>query len=280
MTIRIVTDSSAGLPADLCKRLGIAVIPVYVQFGAHTLTDAEEGRAEFYDWLTKSEQPPQTATPSPVAFAETYRRLQADGATAIISIHMMETKSALVNVARMAAQMVPDCNVQVVDSHSATLGVGLIALLAAEAVQAGRSVAEILALLEEKRPTVHVHGAIRQMTQLRRSGRVSLSQALLAGVLAIKPIIYLGQNLVEVVAKARGWEQALARLTELALAQAGAGKVRLVILHTNCEAEAHTFLEQVRSRFAAVEILVADAGSALASHAGPGAIGIATMQMD
>lgn len=135
-------------------------------------------------------------------------------------------------------------------------------------------------MLERLIPKVHVHVAIRQMTQLRRSGRVSLGQALLAGVLAIKPILYIGSSLVEVVDKARGWPGALERLVALANAKVTGAKVHLAIMHTNAEAEARELLAAIQERFDHVEAVVAEAGSALASHAGPGALGIATMETD
>jgi DegV family protein with EDD domain len=279
LAIKIVTDSTASLPPEVCRRLGITVVPCTIHFGTDTLVDGIDPVEVFYDRLVHSDQPPTTSTPSPGAFLDVYRALAEEGAT-IISIHVMETKSTLINVARMAAAMLPGQQIHVVDSRSTTLGLGLLAVAAARAAQQGRSAEEILAMLERLIPRVHVHVAIRQMTQLRRSGRVSLGQALLAGMLAIKPILYVGDSLIEVVDKVRGWPAALERICELAQAKAGEAKVHLAIMHTNAEAEAQALLAAMRERFDCVEAVVAEAGSALASHAGPGAVGIVTMEAD
>lgn len=279
MSIRIVTDSSASIPQELIRRLGITVVSCTVHFGADTFVDGVDPSEEFYARLSAATEPPTTSTPSPGAFLEAYRQA-AEGASAIISIHLMETKSTVCNVARMAAGMISDVPIHVVDSGTTTLGLGLLTVVAARMAEMGRAAGEILAHLEGLIPRVNVHAAIREMTQLRRSGRVSLSQALVAGVLGIKPILYIGQSVVEVVDKVRGWSHALDEMADRALATAGDARVALAVVHTNAEAEARELLESIRSRFNAVETLVADAGTALATHAGPGAVGIVTVPLD
>lgn len=279
MTVRIVTDSTASIPAELCRRLGITVVPVTIHFGTDTLVDGVDPLDRFYDRLVTSEQPPTTSTPSPGAFLDTYRRLSQEAST-IISIHLMESKSTLINTARLAAQMLPEQTIHVVDSQTTTLGLGLLTMAAAKAAQLGHSAQEIIAMLQRLVDRTHVHAAIKQMTQLRRSGRVSLGQALLAGVLAIKPILYLGQSAASVVDKVRGWPGALDRLVELAHAKVDGARVHLAVVHTNAEAEAQELLRSIQARFNCVEAIVTEAGSALASHAGPGALGIVTMETD
>lgn len=274
-----MTDSTASVPADLRRQLGIEVVSCPIQFGDTTLWDGVAPAAEFYARLAESEAAPTTSTPSPGAFLEAYRKATAE-ATTIISIHLMETKSTLVNVARMAAQMLPDADIHVVDARTTTLGLGLLAVAAARDAQAGKAAGEILAELEHLIDRVDVFAAIPDLAQLRRSGRVSLGQALVAGVLGIKPILYIGQGLVEVVDKVRGWSKTVERMVELALERAGGARVTLAVVHTNAEAEARQLLEAIRQRFDAVEVLVADAGSALACHAGPGAVGIVTLRLD
>jgi DegV family protein with EDD domain len=279
LTVRIVTDSSAGLPAELCRELGIEVVPATVHFGADTFVDGVDPAPAFYQRLSESPEPPTTSTPSPGAFLELYQRVSHE-ATTIISIHLMETKSTLVNVARMAAQMLPEADIRVVDSRTTTLGLGLLAIAAARAAQIGMAAAGILAELERLIPRVHVYAAIPDLKQLRRSGRVSLGQALIAGALGIKPILYIGGGVAEVVGKVRGWSQAVERTVEMALEKAGPARVALAVVHTNAEEQAYQLLAAIRGKFRVAEVLVADAGTAVASHAGAGALGVVTLQLD
>lgn len=279
LTIRIVTDSTASIPRDLCEALDITVVPVTIQFGGDTFVDSVDPAREFYERLAASPESPTTSTPSAGAFLEAYRKA-AEGATAIISIHVMESKSAVINTARMSAKMLPELPIHVVDSRSTTLGMGLLTIAAARAARMGRTLPQILAQLERLIPRADVFAAIPDLKQLRRSGRVSLGQALVAGVLGIKPILYIGQSMAEVTDKVRGWSTAVERMVDLATARVGDAQVMLAVVHTNAEAEAHQLLESVRHRFRCVEVLVADAGPGLASHAGPGALGIATLQVE
>lgn len=274
-----MTDSTASIPRELCQALDITVVPVTIHFGADTFIDGVDPAEQFYERLEKSEQTPTTSTPSPGAFLEVYQKLARE-ATTIISIHIMETKSALINVARMAADMVPGVQIHVIDSQTTTLGMGLLTIAAARAVQAGKTEGEVLAALERMIPRVDAFAAIRDLTQLRRSGRVSLGAAMVAGMLSIKPILTIGHSVVEVADKVRNWPRALEQMVELVLERAGQTRVALAVVHTNAEAEARQLLEAVRHRFNIAEAMVAEAGPALAAHAGPGALGIVALQVD
>lgn len=271
-----MTDSTASLPSEICQALDIEVVPLTVHFGAHTFMDGVDPVDEFYNQLERNPNPPTTSTPSPGAFLAVYQRLlqEADG---IISIHLMGTKSGTVCAAQVAAGMLPPGKVHVVDSQSVTLGLGLLAMAAAKMAQVGENVAAILARLEQAIPQTHIHAAIREMTQLRRSGRVPLAQALVANLLAIKPVVYGGHNIIEVVDKARGWPQAVERMIEKAKAAAGDARVALAVLHTANKQEALELMERVREQFNHIQAMVTEAGPSLATHVGKGGLAIVTM---
>lgn len=275
MTVRIVTDSTASIPADLCHQLNITVVPVPIQFGSLTHLDGVDPSAEFYA-LLKGEVPPSTSTPSPGVFASTYSRLVDEG-TEVLSIHVMESGSSLINVARMAAARHPAGQVQVADSGSTSLGMGLMVVAAARAAQAGQSLSQIRALVQRLHSRASLFAAIPDLAQLRRSGRVSLGSALMAGMLSIKPIIYVGQSAIEVVAKVRGWRSTVDRMVALAQSRAQGAVVQLAVVHTNAREEAERLMGAIRNRFECTEAFVAEAGPALAAHAGAGALGIAML---
>jgi DegV family protein with EDD domain len=277
--VKIVTDSSASIPAHICVALGITVMPIPIQFGTETFVDGVDPAAVFYERLMALAEPPKTSTPSPGTFLATYERL-AEEATAIISIHLLASKSGVVNTASLAADLVPGIAIFIVDSGTTTLGLGLLAIAAAKAAQMGQSAEEIIAYLHTLIPRVHIHAAIREMTQLRKSGRVSLGQAFLAGALAIKPILYIGQSAIDVADRVRSWPRAVDRMVELASERTLNGRVAMAVVHTNAEEEATALLARVRSQFNCPHPFIAEAGTALASHAGPGALGIVTMQIE
>jgi DegV family protein with EDD domain len=139
---------------------------------------------------------------------------------------------------------------------------------------------QTVAPLEQFVPRVHVHAVIRDMPQLRRSGRVSLGQALLAGVLSIKPILYMGQSVAEAVGTVRGWPGALEQMVAMVRAKVGEAWVALAMVHTDADEEARQVLKQARQHFNCAEAMATDAGTALGSYAGVGAVGIVTIPMD
>ncbi|MFZ5817066.1 MAG: DegV family protein [Bacillota bacterium] len=278
MRVRIVTDSTSSIPMEIRQALDITVVPSPIMFGSFSFKDGEIPMSEFYERLRSSPTPPNTSTPSPAEFLEAYTALLRE-AEAVISIHMMGTKTTIPRVARMAAEMAPSGRVHVIDSQSTTLGLGLLVMQAARAAQSGASVAEILRLVEGLIPGIQIHVAVREMTQLRRSGRVSLGQALLANALSIKPVIRAAGSAIEVVEKARGFHHALDRVVSLAQEAAGEAPVDLAVIHSNTPAEGQQLLDRVRSLFNCREAIVAELGANLAAHVGPGALGIATMRL-
>lgn len=276
--IHIVTDGSAGIPPDLCEALSITVVPVPIHFGSTVFSGGVEDAGRFYELLA-AEPPPSTSTPAPAEFEALYGSLTRGG-DQVLSIHIMESKSGLINAARMAAAALPEGAVTVVDSGSTSMGMGLQVLAAARAARDGATLAELAQLVERIRERAALYAAIPQLTQLRRSGRVSLSKSLVAGLLAIKPVLYVGQSRIEVVRTVRGWRQAVEQMVALAEAGAGGRKVHLAVVHTNAEAAARSLLQEIAGRFNCAEALVAEAGPALAAHAGEGALGIATLAAD
>ncbi|HLO02537.1 MAG TPA: DegV family protein [Symbiobacteriaceae bacterium] len=277
--VKIVTDSTASLPRELCQALGITVVPIPIQFGATTFTDGVDPAEQFYEYLMDSPAPPTTSTPSPGVFMETYRRLLAEGAE-VVSIHLMGSKSTLLETARLSARLLETNCVHVIDSGSVSMGLGLLVILGARMAAAGKSAAEIVTAVQAATQQVDLFVAIREMTQLRKSGRVSLGAALLASAFSIKPILSISQSVIDVADKVRSWPKALERITQLAHERVDGTKVTLAVVHTNAKTDAEALLAQIRERFQTVEVMIAEAGAGLAAHAGSGALGVVLLRHD
>ena len=138
MPIGIVTDSTCDLPDEIVQENGIRVVPLYIHIGTTDYLDGIDiSREQFYQGLAGYHQPPTTAAPGIDTFAQVYEELAQEGATGIVSIHISETLSNVVNVAQLAAQKVTTVPVTVIDSGQLTLGVGFEAVRAAETARAG-----------------------------------------------------------------------------------------------------------------------------------------------
>ncbi len=277
MPVRVVTDSSASLPAEAVQTHEITVVPLNVQFGTRSYADGREMTApEMAERMNRGETP-TTSQPAPGVFADFYRSLKGK-ADSIISLHVMGSASGTVNTAKLATTLCPDQDITVFDSGTVAMGLGFMAMAAARAAALGQAKDEILAMLEEARSRVHVFVALPTVTHLVRGGRVTRGTGLLASLLAIKPILSLTNSAVEVIDKVRTFPRALDRLADLMEKTVGRRRVRLAVMHGNCLDEARAWFEGVRERFSATEVVFADAGSALMVHGGPGLIGLVAFE--
>jgi DegV family protein with EDD domain len=231
VTVRIVADSSCDLPAGLVARHGITVVPLYINIGGKSYLDGVEMTHEqFYEGLPHFPSHPTTSVPGPGHFLRVYERLAQEGATDIISIHIGSALSAMVGVARLAAQETERVRVTVFDSGNLTLGTGLLAVTAAKAADEGRSLGDILAALEEQASRTHCIAALDTLKYLRRSGRLSRFQSSLGSLLQIKTLLrmHAGEFHMERVRTRHG---AYSRLMQLVTHLAPFEQLALVHTH-------------------------------------------------
>ena len=273
MTIRIVTDSTCDLPAEIIEKHAITVIPLYVHFGTRSYLDGVElSRREFYEMLPDSDTFPTTAVPGPSAFTSAYEGLAAQGASEILSIHIAATLSATSDVARKAAEEFTSIPVTVFDPGQVTLGTGLAALAAAEATAEGRSRSDIMGLLDDMAPRIHAYAALDTVEFLRRSGRLTAIQYGLSAVLSIKPLIMMhaGELGSERVRTGVG---CIDRMIELVR---GLGPLEsLALVHTNAPEKAESLYQQTRDLFPTDEApFSVEVTPIIGAHVGPNAVGM------
>lgn len=190
MKIKIVTDSICDLPAEVVKEYDISVVPVYINIDGQSFLDGIDlPRSEFYARLPVYPVSPTTSAPGPAAFVHAYDQAAAEGAEAVISIHVAETVSATINAARVAKDMFSKIPVWVVDSGQLSLGIGFQAIAAARAALSGNSIDQILETLQDLRKRTYVYAVIDTLEYLRRSGRLSRYKAKLGAMVKLKPIL-------------------------------------------------------------------------------------------
>ena len=274
MNVKVVTDSTCDLPASIIAQYDIAVIPVYINMdGQSHLDGLDLTREEFYRRLPDLKTPATTSAPGPGAFAETYERLVAGGATGIISIHISPTLSNVLNAATLAAETIKTVPVVAFDGRQISLGTGFLVMAAARAAVEGRSLAEIVALLSEYVKRVYVVAALDTVEFLRRSGRMSGFQSGVASLLKIKPVLKMHDG-VATSEKVRTSGRALNRLIETI---AGLGPLdQLALVHTRAAEGAMALWEQTKQLFPHIANPISvDVTPVLGAHLGPGVVGFA-----
>ena len=279
MTVRVVTDSGCDLPPALCEELGVEVVPLTIRFGDEALVDRKDlTAAEFWAKCASAPALPETAAPSPGAFEEAYRRAQAGGADGIVVITLSRKMSATIEAAELAAGNVgADLQVRVVDSANASLGEGMSVLLAAQAAGRGASLDEVEEVARSASRRTKLIATIDTLDNLRRAGRIGGAQALLGGLLSIKPLIAVSQATGGEVAEA-GKQRTRARaLTALVDNVRAVGPVEaLGVMHAEAP-DVEELLARLDDIVPREDIVLADVGAVIGTHVGPRCIGIVSV---
>ena len=279
MRIGLVTDSNSDLPDDLIQRYQVEVIPnTLVLDGLPYLDGVEISRSDFYNRLPDLRQTPTTAAPSQTEFSARYRKLFAAGCEHVIGIFTAEKLTAIPNIARLAAAETPG-KVSVIESGSLSMGVGYQVLAAAQAIEHGQPLAEVLRQVQSVRERIKLYAALDTLEYMRRSGRVPQAVSALGGLLKIKPVIELREGVVRPVdaprTTGRATEKLISLLVELQPFE------HLTILHTNAGARAREFLERIENMPGLPlpeKPLIVNVTSVIGTHVGPNGLGIALVR--
>jgi DegV family protein with EDD domain len=287
--VRVVTDSTSDLPPEVAREHGIHVLPVLVLFGDRVYHDGVDLKAkEFYEMLEKGPVHPRT-NPTPKAdFLDVYRSLapQKD----IVSVHISEKLSQTVVHAREAAaeglpqyqQMRGEAErvaLHVVDSRSASLGLGMLTLFAARMARRGIEPDGIVDRLESMRDRLHVLFAVDTLEYLARGGRIGKARAIMGNLLGIKPILGVVDGEIVPVDRVRGGRAAHPRLIELFRERIDPKKPVLVtIAHAKAPVWADRLRGLIEKNFQVKELLIAEMGPVVAANAGPGTVGAGIFQ--
>jgi len=273
MSVRIVTDSTCDLPADVIAEHGITVLPLYVTFGSESYLDGVDiNRQEFYARLPEAKPPPVTSAPGTEAVSAVYRRLIAEGASAIVSIHIGSALSNVYNVARMAAAGIGEIPIRVLDGGQITLGTGLLALHAAQRAAAGAALEHVVAAVEELAKRIHSFAALDTLEYLRRGGRVNLFMFGVGTLLQLKPLLKMHAGKI-VTDRARTSGGAIRKLLDLAAHLGPLESIALV--HASAPDRLEQLRREVEARFPGVPVrMVGEVAPVIGAHVGPRSVGI------
>jgi DegV family protein with EDD domain len=277
MPVRVVTDSTADLPRHVAEELGISVVPLLVLFGEKAYRDGVDLTSEqFFERLTQSRVLPTTSQPSVGAFQEAYGKLARE-TKEIVSIHISSRASGTYEAARSARETITKGpRIELVDSLSASMGVGIIAAAAARAAKAGASLDEVTSLARGMVPRVHVFALLETLEYLRRGGRIGRATAFLGGVLSLKPILRIHDGEVHPVSRVRTRRKAIDKMLELAMAYESIGEA--AVMHGTTPEDAEALARRVTERLPGVPVHTGHIGPVIGVHGGPGIIGIIVLE--
>jgi len=271
--VAIVTDSASDLPAERAAAAGVTVVPLLVTFGEREFkAGVDMSYEEFWRELTAPGAPfPKTAAAAPGAFKDAFEGLFAQGYDEIVCINVGSKLSATMASAKVAREMMPDRAIHVVDSESATLGQGLLVLLAAQRAREGKSGAEIVDEVERRKHTLRLYLALETLEYLKRGGRISPARAAIGNVLSVKPIITIEDGVVETADKPRTRGKARTRVLELL---STASPEMIAVIHGQAE-DIEGFADELakQNKFPRDQVAIYLIGPSVGPHTGPGVYG-------
>lgn len=279
---QIVTDTNSDLPQSYVKEHGLVQIPQYYSIGDAVYEgSAGPAPAEFYRLMREGTMP-QSQAVNPAVAEEKFRAI-SDAGKDILYVSFSSALSGSCDIVRMVAKQLkeeayPDAVIEIVDSLCVSLGEGLLVNKALQMQEAGKSLEEVKAWLEEHAAHLCVKFTVDDLFHLQRGGRVSKATAVVGSVLNLKPVLKLtAEGKLEAAGTVRGRKKSLLALVDY-MAEKMPGYEALndmvAVVHGDCLADAQFVAEQVTKRFGIQNIMIGDVNPSIGVHSGPGALGL------
>ena len=275
--VAFVTDSASDLDPARAAADGIRIVPLSVSFGDESFRAGVDLTTEqFWARMTAPDAPfPKTAAASPGEFKAVYDEAFADGADAIVSIHVAGTLSGAIKSAEIARGLLVDREIHIVDSTGASMAEGILAYMGLEMAALGVSAAEIARVLSDRASDLRMYVSLETLEYLKKGGRISGARAAIGTLMSVKPIIAVEDGKVDTADTPRTRSKSRARCIELICARP---IERVAILHTMAP-DVDEFRDEVvaRSGVDPSTVMVSIVGPSVGPHLGPGCVGAAVL---
>ncbi|MFN3265427.1 MAG: DegV family protein [Deinococcales bacterium] len=273
MKIALVTDSTSDIKPDGAARMGVTVVPLYVNFKNGVHKDVLEiSTHDIFEGVKAGAAMPSTSQPTPVDFGREYERL-LQSHDHVLSVHLSSKLSGTYNSADLASRGFAG-KVTVVDSKVASGSLAMMVERALRLVSAGSSVEEIKATLEKVSQHANLRFSVASLDYLKKNGRIGGAQALLGGLLGVKPILHLVDGKIEAAGRERGARAALENVVKnLREYVAKHGQVRAAYIYTD-KPEDVALAREEGQKLGVQEFGTIQCGAVIAAHVGPGTYGV------
>ncbi|GAB6098527.1 DegV family protein [Halanaerocella petrolearia] len=274
--IALVTDSTADLKREQLEEYDIIRIPLQVSIGGKDYKDwVDIGPDKFLEQLDIVDKMPTTSQPPIGEFVQLYERL-ADDYDAIISLHLSSELSGTVRTARLAADMIDDTKIKVVDSGTVTFSLGIMAIEVAKRIKAGANLQEIIKFIDQLQEKVQLYFTVEKLDYLEKGGRIGKAASFLGNLFRIRPLLTLEEGEVTPYKKIRG-EKRLYNSFKQVIEQELSNKEgrKLVVLYGKYQDKADKLKQILIKEFSWQEVEMAQFGSVIGSHVGPTPFGVA-----
>jgi len=277
MAVKIITDSLSDITGDIIGDLDITIVPLTVLFGRETYIDRVTiTTEEFYRRLTTQNILPSTTQPTPQAFADVYNRL-AEETDEILVVTLSSKLSGTYQSAMSAIEMMEKkCRVEVIDSETVAMGMGLVVLTAARAVRDGMKLDELIHFVHQALPRAHFIVYFDTLKYLAKGGRIGKAQGMLGSMLSIKPILTIKEGEISPVTRVRSQAAGIEYLFNFVTSfhQIDA----LAIEHSTQPEAADRLVDRLSVSIPDIPIVRSIISPVLGVHAGPNAIAATVLE--
>jgi len=277
--VYIVTDSTADLTEEEIKQFEISIVPMNISIDDENYIDGVTiTKDEFKQKMIASAELPKTAQPSIGRFVEVYDELGKNG-DSVISIQMMRSISGTVDAARQAAD-ITETNVTVVDSDFTSRSMGMIVKEAAKAAQEGKTVEEILEIVEDAKKRTTLYLTVINLDNLIKGGRISQVMGMFSNLLNIKLFLQVINGKIEIIQKGRGLKSLQKKYDEIfeQMKATPNGIQEIGIMHAGLSDFNEGNIARVRELFPDVPLTIVTTSPIIMSHTGVDAMAITYLE--
>lgn len=280
MRVAIVTDSTAYLPSYQMEALDIHMIPLTVTLDGEVYEEEIEISAtEFYDKVRGEGPLPKSSQPPVGKFVSLFESFKKDY-DAVISIHLSSGISGTYAGAVQAGEMVEDFAVYPFDSELSCYMQGFYVLRAAKMAKRGATPKEILNELNEMKKSMRAYFMVDDLSHLQRGGRLSSAQALIGGLLQVKPLLHFHEKVIVPFEKIRTRKKAMKRIADMLAEDAAEMPLEAAIIHGNCPQDAAKWKQELSEQYPDVQFTISHFGPVIGTHLGEGAMGLGWVKRD
>ncbi|MDD4402845.1 MAG: DegV family protein [Desulfitobacteriaceae bacterium] len=277
LSVKIVTDSTAYIDRKLLKKLDITEASMIINYADRSFPEIVMTNEVFYKSLEGTEKRPTSSQPSPLTFYHAFGEKVKQGhdvLSILISSKLSGSYYSAVQAREMILKEMPEACIEIIDSHTTVMGLGLVVLSAARLAQQGLSLSEVTAETHNLLTRSKIFFIPKTLEYLKKGGRIGDAAALLGSLLQITPILTVN-GVVTVSEKVRTFEKAVKKMMQTFENDCNAfGVEAIAVHHINCPLEGQGLVEELQSK-TGQEVLLSPIGPVIGLHVGPGTLGLA-----
>lgn len=278
MAIKIVTDSTSYIPEEFINKYDISVVSLNVIMNGESIREVDLDNETFYSKMEESTEIPSSSQPSPDEIYNTFENIIKEGNSIVgifISSDMSGTVSSANLIKNMLLEKYPTAHIEIVDSRSNCMQMGYVAIEAAKAASAGKSMEEVIDVCTSVINNSRFLFTPDTLDYLKKGGRIGGASALLGTLFQIKPILTVCDGKTTVFTKVRTKKKAVDTLvTTLVNDLQGKELGGVIVHHINCQDEGLSLAAKIKKQLG-VDVQIDTIGPIIGLHVGPGSIGVA-----